>query len=91
MVIDLSTCEKGDLLITSQGTILKYICKTPWGNYTYLDHVVQFIVDDLGNDVNEYNDTNHTTRTNDGFAFAKNRIPETDHDVVKIIRLKDSI
>ena len=32
-------------------------------------------------------DENYGSRTNDGFVFAKNRIPETDHDIVEIRHL----
>ena len=61
MSVDLRTCKKGDILISSQGTILEYICPTPFGNYTYLDHVVRYIKN-------------------------KNRIPETDEDIVEILK-----
>ena len=83
MSVDLRTCKKGDILISSQGTILEYICPTPFGNYTYLDHVVRYIKNkdgiSMGND-------NYGTRTHDGFVFAKNRIPETDEDIVEILK-----
>lgn len=87
MEIDLSTCEKGDILISSRGAKLEYISPTPWGNYTYLDHVVRYIHDEYGQ---PYGEDNYGTRTNDGFVFAKNRIPEFDHDIVKIIRNKNN-
>ena len=48
MEIDLSTCEKGDILISSRGAKLEYISPTPWGSYTYLDHVVRYIHDENG-------------------------------------------
>lgn len=78
MKIDLNTCKKGDILISSHGLKLEYICKTPWKHLTYLDHVVKY--------PSEFGDENYGTRTNDGFVFLKKRIPETDHDIVKIIR-----
>ena len=81
--IDLSKCEKGDMLISSQGAKLEYISPTPWKYYNYLDHVVKYIEDENGV---KYKDDNYGTRTNDGFVFLKNRIPETDHDIVKIIK-----
>ena len=87
MEIDLSTCEKGDILISSRGAKLEYISPTPWGSYTYLDHVVRYIHDEYGQ---PYGEDNYGTRTNDGFVFAKNRIPEFDHDIVKIIRNKNN-
>ena len=41
-MIDLNTCKKGDILISSHGLRLEYISKTPWKNYSYLDHVVKY-------------------------------------------------
>lgn len=78
-MIDLNTCKKGDILISSQGMKLEYVAKTPYKHYSYLDHVVKY-------PVNEFGRTEYGTRTNDGFVFAKNRQPKTDHDIVKIIR-----
>ena len=78
-MIDLNTCKKGDILISSHGLKLEYVCKTPWKHYNYLDHVVKYPSDEFG-------DENYGTRTNDGFVFAKNRKPKTDHDIVEIIR-----
>lgn len=83
--IDLRTCKKGDILISSQGAKLEYVCPTPWGFYKYLDHVVRYIEDKDGNPMGE---DNYGTRTHDGFVYAKKRIPETDHDIVKIIKQK---
>jgi hypothetical protein len=85
-LIDLSKCEKGDILISSHGAVLEYVSRTPWGHYTYLDHVVRYIKDVNGN---PYTDDNYGTRTNDGFVFKKVRIPETDHDIVQIIKRED--
>lgn len=81
-MVDLRNCKKGDLLLTSQGSILEYICPTPWKYYRYLDHVVRYVKDKDGK---EFTEDNYGTRTNDGFVFAKNRKPETDHDVIKIL------
>ena len=80
--VDLSKCKKGDILISSHGAKLEYISPTPWKHYTYLDHVVRYIEDADGN---SYPEDNYGTRTNDGFVFAKKRIPETDHDIVQVI------
>jgi hypothetical protein len=82
--IDLSKCKKGDILISSQGSKLEYICPTPWKHYTYLDHVVRYITDKDGKSMG---DENYGTRTNDGFTFAKNRKPETDHDIIEVLSL----
>ena len=81
-MVDLRNCKKGDLLLTSQGSILEYICPTPWKYYRYLDHVVRYVKDKDGK---KFTEDNYGTRTNDGFVFAKNRKPETDHDVIKIL------
>lgn len=82
--IDLSSCKFGDLLISSQGAVLEYVHPTPWKGYSYLDHVVKYVLDKDGNGMGS---ENYGTRTNDGFVFAKNRIPETDHDIIQIIRI----
>lgn len=34
--------------------------------------------------------TNDRKRTNDGFAFAKNRSPETDHDIAEVCSIGDN-
>lgn len=81
-MVDLNKCKKNDILISCQGATLKYISKTPWKYYTYLDHVVQYIVDKNGK---SFGKENYGTRTNDGFVFTKNRKPETDHDIIKIL------
>ena len=83
MQINLSKCEKGDILISSQGAVLEYIAPTPWNGYTYLDHVVKYIKDKDGT---SFGNKSYGTRTNDGFVFRKVRIPETDHDIVEIIK-----
>lgn len=82
MKIDLSKCKKGDILISSQGATLEYISPTPFLGYTYLDHVVRYVKDKDGNSMG---DSNYGTRTNDGYVFARNRKPETDHDIIEII------
>ena len=78
-MIDLRNCKKGDILISSHGLKLEYVCPTPWKHINYLDHVVKYPAD-------EYGDENYGTRTHDGFVFAHKRIPETDHDIVEIKR-----
>ena len=83
MSIDLRTCNKGDILISSQGAKLEYIGPTPWKWLTYLDHVVRYIEDKDGN---SFGESSYGTRTHDGFTFAKNRIPEFDHDIVEILK-----
>lgn len=80
--IDLSKCKKGDMLLSRHGAILEYISPTPWGEYKYLDHVVRYVKDNYGN---SFGEDNYGTRTNDGYAYAKKRIPEIDHDIVKIL------
>ena len=80
--VDLSKCKKGDLLISTHGAKLEYVAPTPWKRYTYLEHVVRYIEDADGK---SFGDENYGTRTNDGFTYAKNRKPETDHDIVAIM------
>lgn len=80
-MIDLSKCKKGDTLVSTHGAILEYISPTPWGEYTYLDHVVRYVQDKDGK---EFPPNTYGTRTNDGFVFAKNRKPEVDHDIKEI-------
>jgi hypothetical protein len=64
--INLNDCKKGDILISSQGAKLEYVSKTR--HYTYLDHVVKYVVD---KDNETFDFENYGTRTNDGFVFAK--------------------
>ena len=80
--VDLSKCKKGDILISSHGAKLEYIAPTPWKHYTYLDHVVRYIEDADGK---SFGDESYGTRTNDGFTYAKNRKPETDHDITTVL------
>ena len=79
--VDLRNCKKGDILISSQGSILEYVCPTPWKHYNYLDHVVKYISDKDGNN---YSEDNYGTRTHDGYVFKNKRIAETDHDIIEI-------
>jgi hypothetical protein len=85
-MINLNDCAQGDTLISSHGAILEYVAPTPWGYYTYLDHVVRFLFDRNGRSVEV---ESYGTRTSDGYVFSKKRIPETDHDIVHIIQEKD--
>lgn len=82
--IDLSTARPGDKLISSLGGVLEYVSTTPWRQYTYLDHVVKYIT--IPGDRTVLGGSEYGTRTNDGFVFAHNRIPATDHDIIRIIR-----
>ena len=81
-MIDLRKCKKGDILISTHGAKLEYIAPTPCKHYTYLDHVVRYIEDENGK---SFADDNYGTRTNDGYVFSKNRKPETDHDIAKVL------
>ena len=76
--VDLRTCKNGDILISALGAKLKYI--RPTNESEYLDHYVQYLEIDGKKIENSFG-----TRTHDGFVFGKNRIPETDHDIVQII------
>ena len=75
--IDLRECEEGDILISSHGSVLKYI--RPTHEHEYLDHVVVY-TDNKGNGIG------YGTRTNDGYVFKHNRKPETDHDIVAVVK-----
>lgn len=72
-MVDLRTCKKGDILISSHGDKLIYVGTLPEKHY--YDHEVEYTDPAKGNG----------SRTHDGFVFRENRIPETDHDIVKII------
>jgi len=80
--IDLRNCETGDLLFSSLGARLVYI--RPTNDDEYLDHLVKYI--NIPNVKCGYNCFG--TRTHDGFTFAKNRKPETDHDIIEVIKVK---
>lgn len=78
--VDLNTCEEGDILISALGAKLKYIGHTSW---EYLDHKVQYLeLPDGSKPKNSFG-----TRTNDGYVFKYNRISETDHDIIEIIKI----
>lgn len=81
--IDLRNCKKGDVLISSHGAKLEYIAPTPYKGYSYLDHVVKYIEDKDGK---SFGEENYGTRTHDGYVFANVRKPETDHDIVEIVK-----
>ena len=72
--IDLRECVKGDLLISSLGGKLKYL--RPTNEHEYLDHVVEYLDDNLGSG----------TRTHDGFVMKYDRDSKIDHDIIKIIK-----
>ena len=78
--IDLRTCKRGDILISSQGARLKYLRPTRKGEY--LDHVVEHTDKVKGKTLGK------GTRTHDGYVFKFNRKPEIDHDIVQIIKAK---
>lgn len=78
--VDLRTCEEGDILISALGAKLKYI--RPTTENEYLDHYVQYVEMPDGSKPKKC----FGTRTHDGYVFLKKRIPETDHDIVKIIK-----
>jgi len=74
MAVDLRTCKLGDILISKHGARLVYI--GPCDPTDYMDHNVAYEDPMLGNG----------TRTHDGFVFRKRRL-ETDHDIVRIIKI----
>ena len=77
--VDLSRCVAGDILISALGAKLEYVSPTKEGQY--LEHVVRYLVSPDGK---PYPKDWVGTRTNDGYVFRHNRIPEIDHDIVEI-------
>lgn len=80
--IDLSKCKKGDILISTHGAVLEYLAPTPYVGMTYLEHVVRYL---RNSNKMTITGNSYGTRTNDGFVFARNRKPESDHDIAKVI------
>lgn len=78
--VDLRNCVAGDILISALGAKLEYISPTENGSYN--DHIVKYLVDSKGD---PYPKDCFGTRTHDGYQFRKKRLPEFDHDIVKII------
>ena len=70
--IDLRTCKRGDILISSRGEDLKYVKPCPPGDF--YDLIVEYANGQLG------------TRTHEGYVFRNVRIPEEDSDIIKIIK-----
>ncbi len=68
MPVDLRTCKPGARLLSKHGMVLTYIGPIP-GPYP---HEVR------------YPDGSRGTRTDDGFAYRVNPMPE-DHDIVEIL------
>lgn len=83
--VNLSRCVAGDILISALGAKLEYVSRTKNGEY--LEHKVRYLVDPDGK---PYPKDSMGTRTNDGYVFRYNRIPETDHDIVKIHYIDES-
>ncbi len=82
--IDLRECEKGDFLICSNGALLEYV--RPCTEDEYLDHRVRYLfLPDV-----EVNDSCYGTRTHNGISFPNNPVPETDQDVIMMIKKKDA-
>lgn len=83
--VNLSRCVAGDILISALGAKLEYVSRTKNGEY--LEHKVRYLVDPDGK---PYPKDCMGTRTNDGYVFRYNRIPETDHDIVEIHYIDES-
>ena len=77
--IDLSKCVAGDILISALGAKLEYVSPIKEGDY--FEHRVRYLV---APDGEPYPKNWISTRTNDGYVFRFNRIPEIDHDIVEI-------
>jgi len=84
--VDLRKCEKGDVLVSALGAIYHYEREIDKENpedwsMSYYDHLTHEITAD-----GKVNVKSHCTRTHDGYVFKMNRIPETDHDIVLIVK-----
>jgi len=84
--IDLSICKKGDILISHLGGILEYVKPLPEEHY--FDHEVKYlkVLKDNGDEFPEFGGSSGT-RTNEGFVYKNNRIKESDHDIIAIIKV----
>jgi hypothetical protein len=71
MAVDLSTCVKGQKLLSSHGEILVYVKSLPAEDF--YDHLVEYRCGSQG------------TRTNDGYVYRNIRKPKYDHDIVEIL------
>lgn len=73
-LVDLSTCQPGQKLLSSHGQILIYVGRLPPGSP--YDHKVKYANGGSG------------TRTNDGYVcrYPNNRM-KIDHDIVEILPL----
>ena len=82
--INLNNCKYGDILISKNGAILKYL--EPLPEEHYYDHEVKYLYVD--GKINEDGASiGNGTRNNDGTVFKNSRL-DTDHDIVAIIPLK---
>jgi len=80
--IDLRKCNEGDILISTHGAVLEYMRPTnPDRPEGYYDHCVKYLY------VNGERcpEGQMGTRINTGHVFRNNRIPETDHDIIRVI------
>lgn len=78
--IDLRKCVKGDVLIGRHGAVMRYLRPLP--EKDYYDHAVEYVLVPGS----EYTSFGNGSRTHDGHVFRNNRKPETDQDVIAIIR-----
>jgi hypothetical protein len=86
MKIDLRNCKEGDILITSLGGVCEYL--SPLDESDYFDHKIKYL--HIPDDTIAIGDSCEGSRTHDGFVFRKNRIPKTDHDIVKVLTKKEA-
>lgn len=76
MVVDLRECTEGDILVTALGAKMKYLEPCLPGHY--YDHHVQYIDGPWNGSLG--------TRTHSGHVMRHNRDPETDHDIIEVIK-----
>lgn len=78
--IDLRNCERGDVLVCRDGTILEYFDVTPYKHLRILDHVVRFVT---RKDGIAFPPENFGVRTHDGCVLEDVSHPG---DIIKIIK-----
>lgn len=84
--VDLRQCEEGDILISALGATLRYVGLSKRSTKKDYPHEVEYLYSPYG----KFRGLGNGDRTDDGYVFRKNRIPETDHDIVMVIKKKDA-
>lgn len=80
--INLNNCKKGDILISKQGAILRYV-KPLNSEVDYYDHEVRYLYVDGKINTGRLG-VGNGTRNSDGTVFKHNRL-DSDHDIITVI------